>query len=125
MTTMQASVLRAAHDLILDDRPVPQPGPREVLVRIRSVGVCGSDVHYYEHGRIGEHVVHEPLVLGHTSRLVSEPLRSSWPTSAKAGLPSPVGWAQLKLSTSGRRRSGSPAYRSSPLTTRYPTRSRP
>jgi L-iditol 2-dehydrogenase len=65
MTTMQASVLRAAHDLILDDRPVPQPGPREVLVRIKSVGVCGSDVHYYEHGRIGEHVVREPLVLGH------------------------------------------------------------
>jgi len=65
MTMMQASVLRAAHDLILDDRPVPQPGPREVLVRIKSVGVCGSDVHYYEHGRIGEHVVREPLVLGH------------------------------------------------------------
>ena len=65
MTMMQAAVLRAAHDLILDDRPVPQPGPREVLVRIKSVGVCGSDVHYYEHGRIGEHVVREPLVLGH------------------------------------------------------------
>jgi L-iditol 2-dehydrogenase len=65
MTMMQASVLRAAHDLILEDRPVPQPGPREVLVRIKSVGVCGSDVHYYEHGRIGEHVVREPLVLGH------------------------------------------------------------
>ena len=36
-----------------------------MLVRIKSVGVCGSDVHYYEHGRIGEHVVREPLVLGH------------------------------------------------------------
>jgi L-iditol 2-dehydrogenase len=65
MTMMQASVLRAVHDLILDERPVPQPGPREVLVQVKSVGVCGSDVHYYEHGRIGEHVVREPLVLGH------------------------------------------------------------
>ena len=65
MTVMQASVLRAVHDVVLEERPVPQPGPREVLVQIKSVGVCGSDVHYYEHGRIGEHVVREPLVLGH------------------------------------------------------------
>jgi L-iditol 2-dehydrogenase len=65
MAVMQASVLRAAHDLVLEERPVPQPGLRQVLVRIRSVGVCGSDVHYYEHGRIGDYVVLEPLVLGH------------------------------------------------------------
>jgi len=65
MTMMQVSVLRAVHDLVLEERPVPQPGPREVLVQVKSVGVCGSDVHYYEHGRIGEHVVREPLVLGH------------------------------------------------------------
>ena len=36
-----------------------------MLVRVGSVGVCGSDVHYYEHGRIGPHVVDRPLVLGH------------------------------------------------------------
>jgi L-iditol 2-dehydrogenase len=65
MAVMQASVLRAAHDLVLEERPVPQPGLRQVLVRIRSVGACGSDVHYYEHGRIGDYVVLEPLVLGH------------------------------------------------------------
>jgi L-iditol 2-dehydrogenase len=65
MTVMQASVLRAVHDVVLEERPVSQPGPREVLVQIKSVGVCGSDVHYYEHGRIGEHVVRQPLVLGH------------------------------------------------------------
>jgi L-iditol 2-dehydrogenase len=40
-------------------------GDRDVLVEVRSVGVCGSDVHYYEHGRIGSFVVEEPLVLGH------------------------------------------------------------
>ena len=44
---------------------MPQPGQGEVVVRVRSVGVCGSDTHYYEHGRIGRFVVEEPLVLGH------------------------------------------------------------
>jgi L-iditol 2-dehydrogenase len=64
---MRAAVLHAPGDLRVEDRPVPEPGPREVLVRIAAVGVCGSDVHYYEHGRIGPYVVREPLVLGHES----------------------------------------------------------
>lgn len=63
--TMQVSVLRGARDVALEERPVPQAGPGELLVRIGSVGVCGSDTHYYEHGRIGTHVVDRPLVLGH------------------------------------------------------------
>ena len=50
---------------VIEDRPVPQAGPGEVVVRIRSVGVCGSDTHYYDHGRIGSFVVEAPLVLGH------------------------------------------------------------
>jgi threonine dehydrogenase-like Zn-dependent dehydrogenase len=36
-----------------------------VLVAVRSVGVCGSDVHYFQHGRIGDFVLRDPLVLGH------------------------------------------------------------
>ncbi len=63
--TMRAAVLRGVKDLALDERPVPVPGPREVLIRVTSVGTCGSDVHYYEHGRIGDFVVRAPLVLGH------------------------------------------------------------
>jgi L-iditol 2-dehydrogenase len=63
--TMRASVLHAPGKLAVEERPVPVPGPREVLVEIGSVGVCGSDIHYYEHGRIGDFVVREPLVLGH------------------------------------------------------------
>jgi L-iditol 2-dehydrogenase len=51
--------------LELQERPVPRPGPGHVLVAVRSVGVCGSDVHYFEHGRIGDFVVRAPLVLGH------------------------------------------------------------
>ncbi len=62
---MRASVLRSAGVVAVEDRPVPEPGPGEVLVRVGAVGVCGSDVHYYEHGRIGQHVVRGPLVLGH------------------------------------------------------------
>jgi L-iditol 2-dehydrogenase len=45
--------------------PVPEPGPKDVLVAVKSCGVCGSDVHYYEHGRIGDFVVAAPLILGH------------------------------------------------------------
>jgi L-iditol 2-dehydrogenase len=62
---MRAAVLRGPGDVVIEDRPVPRAGPGEVVVRIRSVGVCGSDTHYYEHGRIGSFVVEEPLVLGH------------------------------------------------------------
>jgi L-iditol 2-dehydrogenase len=63
----QAAVLYAPHDIRIEERPLPQPGPREVLVEVRAVGVCGSDVHYYEHGRIGSYVVRQPLILGHES----------------------------------------------------------
>ena len=63
--TMRVSVLRGVGDVAVEERPVPRAGPGEVLVRIGSVGVCGSDVHYYEHGRIGRHVVEQPMVLGH------------------------------------------------------------
>src|SRR5918992_137194 len=46
---------------------MPEPAPREVLVEIAAVGVCGSDIHYYEHGRVGSFVVRDPMVLGHES----------------------------------------------------------
>ena len=62
---MRASVLVRAGDLKVEERPDPVPGPYEVLVRVASVGVCGSDVHYFEHGRIGSYTVESPLVLGH------------------------------------------------------------
>src|SRR5215203_1651306 len=63
----KAAVMHDTHDVRLEDVPVPEPGPNEVLVEIRAVGVCGSDIHYYEEGRIGSFVVEEPLVLGHES----------------------------------------------------------
>ncbi|WP_214323815.1 NAD(P)-dependent alcohol dehydrogenase [Nonomuraea sediminis] len=62
---MRAAVLHGVGKIVLEERPRPEPGPREVLVQVASVGTCGSDVHYYEHGRIGDFVVESPLVLGH------------------------------------------------------------
>lgn len=61
----RAAVMYGTHDVRLEDKPVPEPGAKEVLVEIKAVGVCGSDVHYYEEGRIGTFVVEEPLILGH------------------------------------------------------------
>lgn len=49
----------------MEQRPLPTPGAGDVLIRVTSVGVCGSDTHYYRHGRIGDFVVNAPLVLGH------------------------------------------------------------
>jgi L-iditol 2-dehydrogenase len=61
----RAAVLHGPLDLRIEERPVPAPADHEVLVEVLSVGICGSDVHYYEHGRIGSRVVRDPLVLGH------------------------------------------------------------
>lgn len=49
----------------MHDEPIPQPGPGEALVRVGSVGVCASDVHWWKDGRIGSTAISEPLVLGH------------------------------------------------------------
>src|SRR5690348_9691847 len=63
--TMRAAVLDGIETIVLAERPVPEPGPGEVLVEVGAVGTCGSDVHYYRHGRVGDFVADRPLVLGH------------------------------------------------------------
>ena len=62
---MRASVLWPDRHLSVESRSAPRPAPGDVLVKVSAVGICGSDTHYLRHGRIGEHVVREPLVLGH------------------------------------------------------------
>lgn len=62
-----AAVLRAVGDVAVENRPVPQPEPDQVLVSVEAVGICGSDVHYYEQGRIGDFVLQAPMVIGHES----------------------------------------------------------
>lgn len=63
---MQALVLERQHELSLRDIQLDESlGPHDVRIAIRTVGICGSDVHYYTHGAIGPFVVRAPMVLGH------------------------------------------------------------
>ncbi len=62
-----SAVLYGPHDVRIEDRPLPTPAANQVVVAVEAVGICGSDVHYYEHGRIGDHVVRDPMVIGHES----------------------------------------------------------
>ena len=63
---MKAVVLERAHELSMRDIDLPmEVGDHDVKIAINTVGVCGSDVHYYTHGRIGDFVVRAPMVLGH------------------------------------------------------------
>lgn len=62
---MRAVRLHGARDLRLHEEPVPTPAAGEALVRVTAVGVCGSDVHWYQEGRIGGDRIVTPLVLGH------------------------------------------------------------
>jgi L-iditol 2-dehydrogenase len=64
-TSMKASYLLAKGKIAVQDAVTPILEPDEVLVRVEAVGVCGSDVHYYRHGKIGPFVVEQPLILGH------------------------------------------------------------
>ena len=63
--TMRASVLKKVGVIEIEERPVPAPKKNEVLIKVAAVGVCGSDIHYYTHGKIGPYVVESPLILGH------------------------------------------------------------
>lgn len=63
---MKALVLERQHELSLRDFPVEERlGPRDLRIKLHTVGICGSDVHYYTHGRIGPFVVNAPMILGH------------------------------------------------------------
>ncbi len=62
---MDAAVLRKPMDIRVEKVAVPKPQPDEALIRVHCIGVCGSDIQYYEHGKIGRYVVKEPIILGH------------------------------------------------------------
>lgn len=62
---MKSVVIHKAKDLRVEDRPVGEPGAGEVLIRMAAGGICGSDLHYYNHGGFGAIKLREPMVLGH------------------------------------------------------------
>jgi L-iditol 2-dehydrogenase len=64
-TVVKLAVMRDLNTLMIEERPTPEPGPGQVAIDIRSVGICGSDAAYLNFGRIGPWVVEGPLVLGH------------------------------------------------------------
>lgn len=61
-------VLSGVHQVSFEDRPIPKlKSPYDVLINVQFTGICGSDVHYWDLGRIGQFVLKEPMVLGHES----------------------------------------------------------
>ncbi len=64
---MKAARLHATGDLRVADEPVPEPGPGMTLVQVSAVGICGSDLHWWDEAGIGDARLERPLVLGHES----------------------------------------------------------
>lgn len=63
---MRAAVIHAARDLRIEDRPDPgPPGPGQVRLRVARGGICGSDLHYFNHGGFGPVRLRHPMILGH------------------------------------------------------------
>ncbi|WP_285042337.1 L-idonate 5-dehydrogenase [Plantibacter sp. LMC-P-059a] len=62
---MKTLAIHGAEDIRWEDTDTPEPRDGEVRLRVRYVGICGSDLHYYFHGANGEYVIREPLTPGH------------------------------------------------------------
>ncbi|MEL6435309.1 MAG: L-idonate 5-dehydrogenase [Pseudomonadota bacterium] len=62
---MRSIVIHEAKDLRIEEQAVETPGEGQVLVRLATGGICGSDLHYYNHGGFGAIRLREPMVLGH------------------------------------------------------------
>merc|ERR1719316_288812 len=63
----KAVVLRGVHNMGLDSYPMPEAKDDDCIIEMKSVGICGSDVHYWQHGKIGNFVCNGPMVVGHES----------------------------------------------------------
>jgi len=61
----KAVFMSGTNNMITKEVPMPVPGPKDALIKVDVVGICGSDVHYYQHGRIGDFVVEGDFILGH------------------------------------------------------------
>lgn len=62
---MRAAVLNRVKEIEMKEIAIPRAGRGEVVIKVHAVGLCGSDIHYYEHGRVGRYEVKQPIILGH------------------------------------------------------------
>lgn len=69
---MKVARLHSVSDIRLHEEPIPTPGPDETLVRVKAVGLCGSDLHWFSEAGIGDAQLSKPLVLGHEFAGVTE-----------------------------------------------------
>lgn len=72
MTSMRVARLHGRGDLRLHDEERPRPAPGEALVRVGAVGLCGSDLHWFDEGAVGDARLRRPFVLGHEFAGVTE-----------------------------------------------------
>jgi L-iditol 2-dehydrogenase len=102
-TQVQALVLHGAQDLRLESRPIPTPADDEVSIQIKATGLCGSDLHYYNHGRNGAFILQSPLVLGHeASGIITQSSHPSLPSSTRVALEVGLPCRTCPLCTRGR-----------------------
>ena len=66
------AILYKTNDIRMEQTAIPTPKDDEVLLKMDSVGICGSDVHYWTHGAIGDFVVKAPMILGHEAAGIVE-----------------------------------------------------
>ena len=95
---MKVAVMNGIGKMGFEERPIPVPKDDEVLVKLEYVGICGSDLHYYESGAIGDYVVKPPFVLGHEpGGIIVEEKPADTVNSAKpAGTTSAPTWSFLR-----------------------------
>lgn len=102
---VRVAVMTAVEKTVLETRAIAPLGVNEVLVKVRSVGVCGSDVHWYRDGRIGSTFVTAPLVLGHEASGVIVEVGESVPRhriGSRVALEPGIPCARCTLCRSGR-----------------------
>jgi L-iditol 2-dehydrogenase len=100
---VQALVLHGAQDLRLESRPQPALAEGEVSIQIKATGLCGSDLHYYNHGRNGAFVLQSPLVLGHeASGIIRQSNTPSLPPNTRVALEVGLPCRTCSLCTRGR-----------------------
>jgi L-iditol 2-dehydrogenase len=102
-TQVHALVLHGAQDLRLESRPSPSPTTTEVAIQIKATGLCGSDLHYYTHGRNGAFILQSPLVLGHEAAgLITSSSIPTLPTGTRVALEVGLPCRTCSLCTRGR-----------------------